>query len=57
VEERRRAAGPGVELDVVCLKQGPKSIESAYDIALAGTYILEEVERAEKEGYDAVTIE
>lgn len=56
-EERQQAAGSGVEVDVVCLSRGPESIESSYDEALAAPYVLEEVLRAEKEGYDAVTID
>ncbi|HHY95454.1 MAG TPA: hydrogenase expression protein HupH [Firmicutes bacterium] len=57
VEERRRAAGPGVDVDVICLGHGPESIESSYDETLAGPHVLEEIERAEREGYDAVTID
>lgn len=57
MEERRKAAGPEVEVDVVCLSHGPESIESAYDDVFAGPYVIEEVRRAEEEGYDAVTID
>lgn len=57
VEERRRAGGPGVYVDVICLSHGPESIESSYDEIVAGPYVLEEVQRAEREGYDAVTID
>lgn len=57
VEERKKAAAPGTEVDVVCLAHGPVSIEAAYDEALAGPYIIEEVKRAEKEGFDAMSLD
>ena len=57
IEERKRAALPGTEIDVVCLPHGPVSIESAYDEAMAAPYIMEEVMRAEAEGYDAVSLD
>jgi len=57
VEERKKAASPGNEVEVVCLSHGPVSIESAYDEALAAPYIIEEVKKAEKEGYDAVSLD
>ena len=47
----------GTEVDVVCLSHGPESIEAAYDEALAAPYIIEEVRKAEKEGYDAVSLD
>jgi allantoin racemase len=57
IEERKRSASPGTEVDVVCLKHGPVSIESSYDEALAAPHIVEEVKRAESEGFDAVSID
>jgi allantoin racemase len=57
IEERKRIASPGTEVEVVCLKHGPVSIESSYDEALAAPHIVEEVKRAESEGFDAVSID
>jgi allantoin racemase len=57
IDERRKAALPGTEVDVVCLAHGPESIEAAYDEALAAPYIIEEVKKAEREGYDAVSLD
>jgi allantoin racemase len=55
--ERKKCASPDCAVDVVCLRAGPESIESAYDEALAAPYILEEVLRAQEEGFDAVSID
>ena len=57
IEERKRAAAPGNEVEVGCLVHGPVSIEAAYDEALASPYIIEEVKKAEKEGFDAVSLD
>ena len=57
VADRENAASPGVEIDVTCLPAGPESIESAYDEALASPYIVREVVRAAREGYDAVSLD
>ena len=57
VEQREKPTTPGVSIDIVCLPNGPESIESAYDEALAAPYIISEVEKAAKEGYDAVTLD
>jgi allantoin racemase len=57
IEERKKAAAPGTQVEVVCLSHGPVSIESAYDEALAAPYIIEEVKKAEKEGFDAVSLD
>lgn len=56
VGERKKAAGPENEVEIVCLTHGPVSIESSYDEALAAPHIIEEVKKAEKEGYDAVSL-
>lgn len=45
VEQRKKAASPGVLVDIVSLPCGPESIESAYDEALAAPYIINEVQR------------
>lgn len=57
IEQRRRAARQGVDLDVVCLGEGPLSIESSVDEALIGRALLVEARRAEREGYDAIVID
>jgi allantoin racemase len=57
IEERKKAALPGTEVEVVCLPHGPVSIESAYDEAMAAPYIIEEVKKAEAEGFDAVSLD
>ena len=44
IEERKKAAAPGNEVEVICLAHGPVSIEAAYDEALAAS--TEEVELA-----------
>jgi len=40
IEERRRAARQGVDLDVVGLSEGPVSLESGVDEALIGLPLL-----------------
>ena len=57
LEERRRAAGPGVEVEVVCLREGPVSLEGAVDEALVGPPLLAEALKAQAEGFDAVVID
>ncbi|MGI9953080.1 aspartate/glutamate racemase family protein [Moorellaceae bacterium AZ2] len=57
VGERKKATASGTEIDVVCLKHGPVSIEASYDEALAAPYVMEEVRKAEQEGYDAISID
>jgi allantoin racemase len=57
IEERRRAARQGVDLDVICLSEGPVSLESGVDEALIGLALLTEVRKAEQEGYDAIVID
>ncbi|MEW8960095.1 MAG: aspartate/glutamate racemase family protein, partial [Moorella sp. (in: firmicutes)] len=39
------------------LRHGPVSIEGSYDEALAAPYVIEEVKKAEKEGYHAVSLD
>lgn len=55
--DRKAIAAQDTEIDVVCLPKGPVSVENATDEARAISYILDEVIKAEKEGYDAVTID
>ena len=59
--ERRRVvlndwASPDVEVDVAVPQQGPGSIESDYEAALAVPAMLESVAEAESQGYEAVII-
>jgi len=54
---RRSVAGPATSLDIVCLPRGPVSVESAVDEAYASPYLLEEIRKAEGEGYDALTVD
>lgn len=46
----------GTEVHIATVKGGPKEIMSAYDEAKAIGYALEEAERAEQEGFDAVAM-
>ncbi len=57
IEDRKAIAGKDTEIEVICLPKGPVSVENASDEARAIPYILDEIKRAEKEGYDAVTID
>lgn len=57
IEERRRAARQGVDLEVVCLSEGPVSLEGDVDEALVGPPLLAAVRKAEQEGYDAIVID
>lgn len=57
IEERKKYALYKDKIEVVCLKKGPSSIESSFDEALAAPYIIEEVKKAEKEGFDAVSLD
>ena len=50
VAERRQAAGPGVIVDVVNIRDSSISLETVYEEMLAGPGILEQVARAEEEG-------
>lgn len=47
---------PDTEIHIATIKRGPKEITSAYDEAKAVGYVLEEAEKAQKEGYDAVAM-
>jgi allantoin racemase len=57
VAERKKLASPGNTVEVDCLPHGPVSIESAYDEAIAGPYIIGEIRRAEAEGFNAVSLD
>jgi allantoin racemase len=46
-----------VEFDVVCIKGGPVSLETGLDESQALPFLIEEVEKANLENYDAITID
>jgi len=46
-----------VEMDIVSLDQGPESIESKYDEALSQPGVLEKIQEAEKQSFDACLID
>jgi len=56
-DHRRSITSSGTQVDVVCLDRGPVSIECAADDVNAAPYMLDEIKKAEKEGYHAVTID
>jgi allantoin racemase len=47
---------PETNIDIVALERGIASIEQYYDHEIAACYALQEVEKSEKEGYDAVIV-
>jgi allantoin racemase len=57
INDRKAIAAKGTEIDMVSLPRGPVSVENATDEAHAIPYILDEIKRAEKDGFDAVTID
>lgn len=52
----RAVAAAGTEITGVSPQMGPASIESHYDEALAVPGLLQEIERGERDGYDAYVI-
>ena len=46
----------GTEIEAVSLERGPKSIESEFDEAYAEPHIVDEVIKAEREGFNAVVV-
>jgi len=55
-EAYKSVARPETVFDIVSIKTGPVTIESHYDEALALLPALEEVKKAEHEGYDGIII-
>mgnify|MGYP000244581468 CR=1 FL=1 len=53
----KKHASEDFEISVTNLKFGPASIETYYDDEIAALFIVKEVEKAEKAGYDAVIID
>ncbi len=56
LEPWKSIARPGTELDCVRVVRGAETIESIYDEEMAAPFILNEVERAERECADAAII-
>ena len=54
--EIARIASPLVEYSVKSLTAGPASIESEFDDRVASPYVLEEIVKAERDGFDAVFV-
>jgi allantoin racemase len=54
LEECQRIASPGTEITIVNLEEGPDSIESEYEEALAVPGFLKRAREAEAQGCDAV---
>jgi len=55
-KEWQALASPGTEIDIVRVAKGVATIESDYDVEMATPFVIQEVERAEKDGFDAVMI-
>lgn len=56
-EDLRALGGPGTVITVTQLEDGPRTIESAYDVALAAPGIVKVAREAEANGADAVVID
>jgi allantoin racemase len=56
-KDRKAIVGIETEVDVTCLPHGPVSVDNASDEARSTPFILDEILKAEQEGYDAVTID
>ena len=56
-ESRTAMLSPDFTGEVICLQEGPVSLESACDEALVAGPLLREVRIAEAEGYDAICID
>jgi allantoin racemase len=54
--EMARLARPDVQFSLKSLDSGPASIESEFDDRVASPYVLDEIVRAEADGYDAVFV-
>lgn len=56
-KNREMAAGEKVDLVIVGLERGPTGLECAFEEAMAGPHILEQVALAGEEGYHAVMLD
>lgn len=55
-DELERYKDANTEISVVNIKEGPKVIQCAYDVARAAMSTVREAEKAEKDGYNGVVI-
>ncbi len=55
-EEMEKYKDSDTQISIINIAKGPESIECVYDEAYAELFVLQEAEKAEKEGYDAVII-
>ena len=55
-EQWLAVASPGTEVKVTLPTKGPESIECIYDVAMCTPWLLEEIRKAEGEGFDAVIL-
>lgn len=49
-------ASSETEIEITNIKNGPVSIESIYDETYAAPYVVDEAQKAEKEGFDGIII-
>ncbi len=52
----KQYARPETQIETVCPKEGPRSIESAYEEAVVATAVMEMVIEANASGFDAIII-
>lgn len=52
----KEVAGPDTQIEAAEVVRGVESLESFYDAEMAAPFILQQVEKAEREGMDAVII-
>lgn len=55
-KELKKYKDNDTKIDMISIKKGPESIDSAYDKAWSEIFTVQEAEKAEKEGYDGVII-
>ncbi len=56
IKELRQLESPNLRFDVRSIGFGPASIESEFDDRVSSPWVLDEVKKAEVEGYDAVFV-
>lgn len=56
LREMQKYKDSETSIDIVSLKKGPESIEDSYDDAWSALFTIQEVLKAEKEGYDGLII-
>lgn len=55
-KEWQALTSPGNEIDIVRVAKGVSTVECDYDVEIAAPFVIQEIERAEKLGFDAVMI-